>query len=239
MGTIGTLGRRKERQAEVVTERTSSRRPERSISTDGQTEERPPRAARRARGRPAGRSRVGRWTSRQVVEEADGLTLRMLRAVMSIRGQPLTRDRDHVVIGLDGKQWKIGLAWRERVLRGRTAGARPYFRCACGRRCVALFPSDRGPICRVCTDLTYRSRTISARRRQISRVLKIREQLGCPCTTAELLAQGFDGGKLRRPKGMKRSVFELWAAKHWRAWARVKVHQIRLTRSRKHPAWRF
>jgi hypothetical protein len=38
---------------------------------------------------------------------------------------------------------------------------------------------------------------------------------------------------------MRRSTFVFWETKHWRALGKVEAHQLRLTRRRRHPAWRL
>jgi hypothetical protein len=64
---------------------------------------------------------------------------------------------------------------------------------------------------------------MSNRRRQIARVMKIRNRQDCPCTVDEMMRETVP---FARKKGQRRSVYELWWSKHHWAWSRVKVHQL-------------
>jgi hypothetical protein len=196
--------------------------------------------ARQPPGRPAGRSRVGRWSPRDTVENSNAMTPRALKGYMRDRGFELPVSRNRAVVVMDGQRWEIRLAWRPRLLRNRPYW-RAYFVCpGCGHRRNALFPSEHGPRCRVCLDLTYQCRTMSARRRHLRRVQKIRHRMDCPCTTDELLRRAADGKRPEKPPRMWRSKFARLEHQRWRATAKVKGHQLGLKRNgNKHPAWRW
>jgi hypothetical protein len=222
-GTIGTLGQPSEPDDAEEPESPPPKKAVRSFSVES-----PPHTGTRRSS--------ARRERRQPIEDAERVTLRMLRFNMRMQGRPLSPGRAHVVIGIDGRQWTVGLHWARRSV-GANAGWRPYFKCdACKRRCCALFPTERGAVCRVCADLTYKCRTLSNKRRQVARVMKLRRRQDCPCTVDELMWQKVP---FRRRKGQRRSVYSLREARHFRAWSRVKAHQLRLKRlKRRHPAWR-
>jgi hypothetical protein len=90
-------------------------------------------------------------------------------------------------------------------------GSRPWFVCACGRRCGKLYLTSIDARCRVCSDLQFASQRQTRKARLQAKAENIRAALW----TA--------GGKNIRPRYMHESTFR----KHLRTIARIE-HAIRL-----------
>src|SRR5262249_11896160 len=89
-------------------------------------------------------------------------------------------------------------------------GSRPWFVCACGRRCGKLYVTSIDARCRVCSDLQFRSQAQTRKARLQTKAEKIRARLW------------IENDKPIRPHYMHRATFQ----KHLRTINRIE-HAIR------------
>jgi hypothetical protein len=89
-------------------------------------------------------------------------------------------------------------------------GTRPWFVCACGRRCGKIYLTSIDARCRVCSDLQFRSQRQRLKAQLQTKAEKIRNRLW------------FENDKPIRPHYMHRATFQ----RHLRAISRIE-HAIR------------
>ena len=89
-------------------------------------------------------------------------------------------------------------------------GTRPWFVCACGRRCGRIYLTSIDARCRVCSDLQFRSQAQTRKARLQTKAENIRNRLW------------FENNKPIRPRYMHRATFQ----RHLRAISKIE-HAIR------------
>ena len=114
---------------------------------------------------------------------------------------------DHIEINFRDRPPLVLLIERTHLHLG---GSRPWFVCACGRRCGRIYLTSIDARCRVCSDLQFRSQAQTRKTRLQTKAERIRNRLW------------FENNKPVRPRYMHRATFQ----RHLRAISRIE-HAIR------------
>jgi hypothetical protein len=128
-------------------------------------------------------------------------------------GEPLAAidvrtEADAVVLTFKGSnEWRpAGQRVALVSTRCHLGGARPWFRCPCGRRVAKLYRRD-APVfaCRQCCGLAYASQREIPRHRAILRAQRLKMRLGGSANLLDPLPE--------RPRGMHRQTYYRWLHK--------------------------